>query len=335
MRKFLIKGIIFALPLIVIFVVVYIVDPYYLYHKDRSFSQEMYDIDYSFDQGRRYKIITFLNDPKPNIIMGASEINVIHERNIPEQGWHSLSFGGAPLQESLDLFWKMTKTHEIKRIIFAPEFIKFYNDCLGEFYSWNASHSSKAFELFENKPDYLLDKNVIRATYYYLVSELGVSSDKNKPNMTKDDFWHHQLMFAEGQYNQRVADATFNKSIAKLKEFAGYCRDNDIEVTIVIPAQHQDLTKIEFRDVSYPIYRQYLSSLIEMFGTVYYFDYPNQVTSNFDSFSDPFHLTDESIYINALWKNDDKYCLVFRGQSDLCQLDSIRNKTIIKSSYNE
>lgn len=324
MRKFLIRGLVFSIPLLVVFVTVYIIDPYYLYHKDRQFSQKLYDIDYSFDQGRRYKIITYLNNPEPYIILGASEINLIHERNIPEEGWHSLSFGGAPLQESVDLFWRITESHQIQEVIIAPEFIKFYNDCLGEFYSWNSSQSSKAYELYENKLDYLVDKNVIKSTFNYLFSGLGISNDKNKPKMTKDEFWKHQLSYASEQFSQEVSNVSFEQSIMKLKTIASYCLEHDIDVTVVIPIQHADLIKIEYGAASYPVYRKYLASLIDTFGKVYFFDYPNDITEDSNHFTDPFHFSDETVYINALWRNDFSNCIVLDDYAGLNHIDSIR-----------
>lgn len=323
MRKYLIRGFIFVIPLLVIFLSVFIIDPYYLYHKDRPFRQDLYDIDYSFDQGRRYKIITYLNHPDPYIILGASEINLIHERNIPESGWHSLSFGGAPLQETLDLFWFITESYEIKRIIFAPEFIKFYNDCLGEFYSWNTSQSCKAIELFENKLDYLCDKNVIRSSFYAITSRFGISNNKNKPQMTKREFWEQQLSYGESQFSQKVSDISFHKTIGKIKKMADYCQEHKIEVIVVIPAQHNDLIRVEYAD-SYPVYREYLSHLVDLFGKVYFFDYPNQMTENAELFSDPFHFTVDTLYIETLWKDNKTNCIILESESDICILDSIR-----------
>lgn len=325
MKSFLKKGCIFSIPLFIVFVLVYTIDPYYLYHKNREFNQDLYDIDYSLDQGRRFKIISYLNKPKPYIILGASEINLIHERNIPESGWHSLSFGGAPLQETADLFWHIVGSHSIKRIILAPEFIKFYNDCLGEFYLWNTSQSSKAYDLFENKLEYLIDKNVIKSSFYYLLSEFGIISDKNKPKMTKEEFWQHQLSYAKSQYSQEVSDVAFEKAFEKLKKIADYCHQNEIEVKIIIPIQHVDLTMIEFGDISYPIYKKYLYSLMETFGKVYFFDYPNPITEDSEKFTDPFHFSDEKVYINALWHHNDSNCIVFDDKDDFYKLDSIRN----------
>lgn len=333
MLKFLQKGLLFSVPLLFIFISVYIIDPYYLYHKNRLFNQTIYDIDYSFDQGRRFKIISYLNNPKPNIILGASEINLIHERNIPEEGWHSLSFGGAPLQESVDIFWRIVAEHNIKKIILAPEFIKFYNDCIGEYYTWGSSQSAKAYELYDNKLDYLLDKNAIKSAWYYLLSEFGIENSSNKPKMTKEEFWQHQLSYAEGQYSQIVSENEFEKSFAKLRNIASYCKKHNIEVQVVIPIQHKDLTLIEFNEISYSIYKRYLLSLIKTFGKVYYFDYPNRVSINNNYFSDPFHYTDESTYINAIWHSDDSLCIIMEKEEDIEILDSIRNAYIKNYSY--
>lgn len=326
MRKFLLKGTIFSLPLIVLFVSVFFIDPYYLYHKQRPFCQKLYDIDYSLDQGRRFKIITYLNDPDPYIILGASEINVLHERNIPEYGWHSLSFGGAPLEESLDLFWKIVDNNHIERLIIAPEFIKFYNDCLGEYYIWSASHSARAYELFSNKLEYFVDKNVIKSTFYVVSSSFGLSNKMNKPLMTKDEFWKHQLDYAAGQYSQQLAKKKVDNVKSKVSAVSEYCTKHNIDIKVILPIQHSDLIALEYSEEVYPIYRDYLSFLVKEFGRVYYFDFPNEISFNEELFSDPFHYLRSDIYINSIWGNDSTGCLLLKSQNDIEKIDYLREQ---------
>lgn len=326
MRKFLLKGSLFSLPLVVLFISVFFVDPYYLYHKHRPFSQELYDIDCSFDQGRRFKIITYLNNPDPYIILGASEINVLHERNIPEEGWHSLSFGGAPLEESLDLFWRIVNENKIKRLIIAPEFIKYYNDCLGDYYIWNASHSARAYELFSNKLEYFIDKNVIRSTFFAVTSSFGYSSSLNKPKMTKDEFWKHQLDYAIRQYSQHLTKKQIDNVKSRLTDVSKYCLEHHIDVKVVLPIQHLDLIALEYSEEVYPIYRDYLSFLIREFGIVYYFDFPNEISSKKELFSDPFHYLKSDIYISSIWENDSTNCYILRNVRDIEKIDLLRMK---------
>lgn len=326
MKRFLIQGFIWVMPLLLMFFIEVIIDPYSLFHSNRTFDQIKYDITYSFDQGRRYKIIDFLNHPSQNIILGASEINTVNKTNIPEDDWQSLSFGGAHLEESIDLFWKIVGQYNLKTILFAPEFIKYYNACLGDYYMWSTSHSAKAYELYDNKLDYIVDKNVIRSTFYYLANQFGIKSSHGNPNMSRDDFWEYQLGYAKGQFDQQLQYEKIENIKLKISEIADYCKSNCIDVKVVLPIQHFDLINLEYSNHTYPVYRDYLTFLISTFGSIYYFDYPNEISMNNELFSDPFHYLSGDIYINTIWNNNITNCIQLQNECDLLVVDSIRNK---------
>lgn len=328
MKKFICRGLLYALPLIVIVVIIVIIDPYYLYHKNRTFNQSKFDVGYSYDQGRRYKLFTFFNNPTDKIILGASEINLISERNIPEVGWHSLSFGGAQLEESLDLFWKITGEHQLKKVLLAPEFIKFYNAIIDEginYYNWNLTQSNKAIELYNNKLDYFLDKYTLQSTCYLLLDNFGVENKRSKPQMSKDEFWKSQLDYGRQQFSKAINNSKIEDVYFSLTEIKNYCDSKGIEVLIVLPIQHVDLIKFEYSNEIYPIYRDYLSHLIDIFGEVYYYDYPSDFSNNRDLFSDPFHYIEAELYINSLWGNQKKDYIHLSSEESLYYVDSLRN----------
>lgn len=310
---------------------VYLVDPYYLFHKDRAFNEQKYGIGYSFDQGRRYKIFTYWNNPTDKIILGASEINIINERNIPEEGWHSLSYGGAPLQESLRMYWEVSKEHQLKKVIIAPEFIKYYNaiasangDSYYANFDWETSQSANAIEIFDNKIDYFIDKYTLKSTWYYLADQLRTQSTRNKPTSTKDDFWKHQIKYAQDSYNgivireKKIAITTFFSEIKKDAESKG------IDIIIVIPIQHVDLLREEFREGVYEVYEDYLMTLTRLFDGIFYLAYVDGVSNTYEAFSDPFHCISEKTYIDSLFCTNKMHKLMAEEVSDY--LNGIRNK---------
>lgn len=333
MKKFFCRGLLYALPLIVIIVTIVIIDPYYLYHKNRAFNQTIYDVGYSYDQGRRFKLFTYLNNPSDKIILGASEINLISERNIPEEGWHSLSFGGAQLEESLDLFWKIVGKNKLKKVLLAPEFIKFYNAVIDEeinYYSWILTQSNNAIELYNNKLEYFLDKYTLQSIYYLLMYNIGVENKRSKPQMSKDEFWMSQLNYARQQCSKSVNNSKIKDIYSSFKEIKNYCDSIGIEVLIVLPIQHVDLIKLEYSDQIYPIYKDYLSHLINIFGSVYYFDYPSDFSNNVDLFSDPFHFIEAELYINSLWGNQNNNFILLDSEESLKYVDALRKAIFIK-----
>lgn len=327
MKTFIKRVLFCSLPICFVIICTIVVDPYYLLFKGREFNQTKFDIGYSYDQGHRYKLFTFLNSPKPNIILGASEINPIHERNIPEDGWHSLSFGGAKLEESIDLFWKISKENQLKKVIFAPEFIKFYNAIIDEDilrYSWESTQSSMSFDIFDDKCKYIVDEYTIKTSFYFILDKLGVTSTRNKPQTSKDLFWKTQLDYAKVQYSKPVREEKKVQIYSQFKDIADYCNSHNILVQIVLPIQHVDLISLEYADDIYPLYRDYLNHLIAYFGAIYYFDYPNEYSSNDNLFSDPFHYVSSDIYLNNIWETKDSGLMILTDEESLNKLDHIR-----------
>lgn len=331
MKRFIIRSLFYLSPLFVIVIVVYLVDPYYLFRSNESYNDHKYEIGYSFDQGRRYKIFTYWNNPTDKIILGASEINIINERNIPDEGWHSLSYGGAPLQESLRMYWEVCKTHKLTKVLIAPEFIKYYNaissangDPYYTNFSWETSQSAKALDIYDNKLDYFIDKYTLKSTWYYLVDRFCTQTTRNKPSGTKDDFWNHQIKYARGVYGENIIFPERKQEILSLfRSIKEDAKSKGVEVMIVIPIQHIDLLKEEYKKDVYNVYIEYLSSLVEIFDGIYYLAYTEGVSDNIDYFSDPFHCTIVEPYIEVLFGEKQRF---FTKETILPELEIIRTK---------
>ena len=324
-------------PLFIIIVVVFIVDPYYLFTDQDKYDEAKFQIGYSFDQGRRYKIFTYCNKPTDKIILGASEINIINEHNIPEDGWHSLSYGGAPLQESLQMYWEVQKINPIKKVLIAPEFIKYYNaistsngDSYYANYSWDSSQSARTFEIYDNKFDYFIDKYTLKSTWQFIIHLFGKNSNRSKPQVDKFSFWKSQLDYAHKQYENNVV---IPEKIDEIKGLFSSIKENSekkgIEIMIVIPIQHIDLLRVEFQDGVFDIYKDYISFLAETFDGIYYLSYQDLISDKDNLFSDPFHCLDNECYLNALF-GDSKINPLTADTTDVF-LNNVR----LKLFYNE
>lgn len=309
MKRFAIRSLIYILPLIILIIIIFVVDPYYLFSYNKSFDQDKFDIGYSYDQGRRYKIFTYWNNPTDNIILGASEINIINERNIPEDGWHSLSYGGAALQESLGMYWEAKKIHPLKKVIIAPEFIKYFNaistskeDPYYANFSWDSSQSLKALEIYNNKLDYFIDKYTLLSTWQYILTKMKFGTDRSKPQMSKSEFWKSQMDYAHQQYGGNVVLPEKKDEVLSLfREIKTDAEDNGTAIILVIPIQHVELLRAEFQNGIFDIYVDYILNLTEIFGSVYYLAYYKDISEDEESFSDPFHCTKAECYLNSLF----------------------------------
>lgn len=313
MKRFIIRSLLYLIPLLLVIGAVAIVDPYYLFHNESPFNEQKYEIGYSFDQGRRYKIFTYWNNPTDKIILGASEINIINERNIPEDGWHSLSYGGAPLQESLRMYWEISKEHHLTKVLIAPEFVKYYNaissangDPYYANFTWETSQSAKALEIYNNRLDYFIDKYTLKATWQFLSNSILHQGSRGKPEGSKDAFWKHQLDYARDTYKGIIIEEKKMEIITSFRELKKDADSKNIEVMIVIPIQHVDLLREEFGDDVYEVYVEYMLILVDIFGGINYLAYYDGISDDAESFSDPFHCTTEGPYLDCLFGNTTK-----------------------------
>lgn len=330
MKRFHIIVIISLMPLMLVSLLVVAVDPYNLF--STIYSEEKYNIGYGYDQGRRYKIFSYLNNPKDNVILGASEINVLNERNIPEEGWQSLSYGGAPLYESLEMYWVISKKHKLAKVIIAPEFIKYClsismdygNDSFSNF-KWKSSQSFQALEIYSKKYLYFTDKYTLKSMVNVLSNELGFKYSRGIPDTSKEEFWQEQLDYAYKVYAEDFALSTKKDDVKiKFQEIKKDADQHHTKILIILPIQHVDLLKIEFAGSVFDTYEEYINMLVEVFGEVHYLAYVENLSEKEECFHDPFHFNSSDLYIDVLFKK--RQHLVINEVNAKESLDSLRIK---------
>jgi len=332
MKKFLIKSALFLSPLTLLIIGEYIIDPYYLFHDSGNCSKELYEIGYSYDQGRRYKTFRYLKKENntDKIIMGSSQINVLTEDIIPEKGWMSLSFGGVHLKETLDMFMNLVDKERVNKVLLAPEFVSYCAAVSDENdnYRWSTSSIYQVEDEFNDKASYFIDKCVFQASFSYLVSLLGGDNSRGVPQTSKDEFWKEQLDYCNKMFTASVVEIQRKQVTDMFTDFKREADRNGINVIVVIPAQHLDIIKMEYSEGIFSQYASYLEFLVNTFNNVYYFDYPNSVTNNKDFFGDPMHCNNAQIYISSLWpQNDtDEYEGIKLTKDNICEiLETVRN----------
>ena len=143
--------------------------------------------------------------------------------------------------------------------------------------------------------------------------------------MSKEQFWSEQLLYALNTYENNIIDKKMQLLILnRFKEIKNIADEYEVEIKIVIPIQHVELVNIEYTDRVYPYYLDYLKKLVDIFGEIYYFDYPNEKSLDYNLFSDPFHYTDSDIYINTLWQDDYSFCLKLNENNIDKHIEDIR-----------
>ena len=241
-----------------------------------------------------------------------------------------MSYGGAPLQESLQMYWEVSREHLLSKVIIAPEFIKFFNavssgngDSYYANFSWTTSQSNIAFEIYNNKLDYFIDKYTLKSTWTYLMSSFSDANVKSVPSSTKDTFWRSQMDYAKNIYdNNIVYPEKIAEVIAQFKAIMQDAVQNNTEIIIVIPIQHIDLLRMEYQLRTFNLYKDYIKSLVQIFGKIYYFAYTPGYSEQYSLFSDPFHYLSPDIYIENLFSDDIDFILTSSNVEE--KLESIK-----------
>lgn len=309
--KQLSKKVFFLLfPYGLIFASVIIIDPYEYFSFNLVAQSEQKKKVASRINYVLWKLLHFKKAPHPNVIIGDSRMNVIKTdrlNRIDGKAYYNLSYGGGTLSEICNTFWWVKDLVKLKRVYLGISFNHYNKNNL-------RNRVSGAVEILEKSHLYVINRDVIRSSYRLLSMMLADKAENiENPNMSENAFWEHQLnsitsryyssyIYPSGMYNQ-------------LKEISTYCKNNGIELAIVNMPTHVSLQeKIETYGLEKE-YQRFLSDMRQL-GTVYDFDYRNQLTENRANFSDPYHIRKDlfNIVHNEIWGNNSKgYAKIYRN----------------------
>ena len=114
-------------------------------------------------------------------------------------------------------------------------------------------------------------------------------SPPKKVLKNKQEVWKYTLdVVAKNQY---LKYAYPKDLLTKLQEVSSYCKDKNIELTLIIVPHHKDF---HHKLLEYNLHKEEkrFKEDIKHVGTVINFDYENTITSNSSCFGDPLHTTD-------------------------------------------
>lgn len=306
MKKLLKNLFLFSIPFLLCAIIVVLIDPFDYFElslfKDNQIKT---DIARKVDSHRRYKLINYKKNPKDNVILGASQTIRILEENIPSDNWANLAQGGASMDDKIATFWHVMEHHKVDTVFFALDPFNYANS------SGRSVHSvtQTALELIDNPLLYFFDKYVLEATVSFAGSFFKDTVIVNEnPDATRDDFWATQLVKVKNRMTTPIMSSTLREELQAIKS---YCDKNNIVIVAFVPIAHSDLFYIEEDFLK----SYFFPEIVNIFGTVYDFHYPNSFTSNRDNFGDPFHAVGDSIYINTFWKQDTTLCHIITKEN--------------------
>ncbi len=296
-KKFIKKILIFFSPLIVIFLVNYIVDPFNL-NRMVSLPFDKQEIACHFNE-RLWKLTNFLNHPVENIILGDSRASRLSEKTVEKlmnKPFTNLSLSGATLVEIIDTFWFASEHIKLQEVILCINFDRF-ND-------WQKANGVTQAVNSINNPlmNYFQPQTCKAAGLLFLQKVTIKKVISQQPPVSRDAFWQFQIDEVDMGYKRFVFPSYAS---SQLSSIANYCKKHAISLSFVIFPTHYDLQKrIDHANLRQHegAFKEFLTSL----APVHDFDIANDFTLNRDNFDDPKHVSFTAMdkLITSCWSSN-------------------------------
>ena len=287
MKAFILKLILFSIPVGIYCLLAIFVDPYRLFGLCNSFADEpknriSYKINYPL-----YKLIEYDRSPCPNVIFGDSRAEKLtdeHFKQLTGLRHFNLAYGGCNIPEMVTTFWEIAQHNKLKFVYIGVNFDQFN-------LAQNRNRTIEAISLKNSMVLHIFNRYTIQAIFLILMDWLTTNStDISKPTLDRTNFWQYQLnSTAANLFRVYSYPETYLKDLKKISE---YCSQNDIKMIFFSPPTHKDLQQkhIEFGLAEMNNkFRKDISKL----GKFVDLDVLSGLTSNKENFLDPFHIKSE------------------------------------------
>lgn len=295
MRKFLVKFILYLVPLPLYLGVVAFIDPFnYLGVSNWISMDTKLDISEKL-YPQLWKMIEFKNMKSSKIILGdsrAAKIRTYHIKELTGSDYFNLAYPGGTLIDMIETFWFADSLIELEEVYLGINF-NLYND-----YETN-NQVKQAKAIMKNFFTYSFSKITFTAMVQNIKKQFFIKDLKiGHPDMNFDDFWSYQINTIGKRFYQKYKHP--DKYYSELVRISDYCNANNIKLFIFIPPNHVDWQQ---RISDFSLEEENKEFLNEMsgIGTLYNLDVADEFTQNKQNFFDPMHPINDSLLLHTIW----------------------------------
>lgn len=288
-RKFFIRGFFFSIPFLLYGLTLLLIDPFnYFFASTPLISNDVKQQTSGRIHYAIWKTNTFRRNFCANILFGDSrtdQLDVCSIQAVSGQPYFGLAMGGGTIPEVCALFDFAMERARCERVSLERVYIGLNFDIYTPAAAQNRVLDARI--IMDNPLLYGCNYNVIRAAWVNVaVTYFGASPAVERPPMTREAFWQYQLdvsLMAHCRHYRYPTDYH-----AQLVRVCDECRTHGIRLAFIILPTHVDLQQ-RLSDMGLDADRQRFREDLAALATVYDFDYPNDLTSPPENFSDPFH----------------------------------------------
>ena len=303
MKKFIVKALLFGIPFYLYAAAMVLVDPF------NYFSTTCLIVPNSVKQavsGRLnyalWKMVDFRRHPTPNAYFGDSRMEGLDDATVEREAgerYANLALGGGTLPEAIKMFDFAAEEAEAQHVPLRSVYMGISFDMYD---ATNADDRVAGTRVLLDQPlMYIFNRSVLYAAWRVIdVTYFGASADIERPPMTREEFWRHQLGPVMRQKLERYLYP--EQQHDDLVRITDYCRTHGVDFTVVVPPTHVVIQRrIEAlgRQQECERFRRDVGTLARVFD----FDHPTRLTRPEDNFADPFHLTPavQETLIHEIW----------------------------------
>lgn len=286
MYRLVLKILLLSVPMAIIFIIVFIVDPYNYFGRNNLIPNKIKERNVN-NNVVLWKMCNYRINPCPNILLGDSRIEGMNEDEIykiSKMKVYNFAYNGCRWSEMIDTFWYAANVVSLQNV---------YIGISNEFYDDN--RVSRVLKTLEYPIFYLSDKDVLAVMVsnlkqiFWKNEALGKRETTEEYIKRREQYWKKVLDIYIPIHNNKRNTDFMAKYYSELHKISEYCRSNNIKLTFInFPISTDIKNKVENYDATE---NGYITN-ISKYGIVYNFDYCNKYTTN-DEFSDPYHYDKE------------------------------------------
>ena len=297
MKKLCLKLLCVALPFLLYFGVFVAFDP-----------ADYFGVNHASTAGNSVvtRVKRFVDAPQNAIILGDSRMahfDMDLVREVSGRAWSNLAFGGASMNESIDLFWLAVQQNPaIDAVVFEASFYTLRQ-------GGTRNRTEAILTAVRNPAAYLFNfnynvdmlQNILEHVKHWRNPNYVIGEATDTGHWTPADYldetgaplpYRANLIEYAGTIRDVCAGYSLNEeNLAALLEVAAYCKENNIALTFVLPPVDGAIREYVLEGLElWPALARIKSALSATGARVLDYEYEPAVTFSEDQFYDGFHL---------------------------------------------
>lgn len=298
LKKITYKISVFSIPILIWISLLAMADPFNYFNLNNFINNSSKEKTARKFNSLLYNTIGYKNTPTPNIIIGDSRIKRLPIKEIKKitgDNYFILHSNAAKLNEIADLFWLSTKYTKLENVVIGINF-NLYNEFA------YANRVNEVEQMIKNPLLYIFNGNVLEITFKTIIhhfSDVVVPDIKRnimfkkelngKSFSDKEAWWEYNInTVAKNQYSKYKYPKQLKE---RLNEINNFCLEQNINL-IFLNVPHNEEFSRRKNDFNLSEAEAIYKNDISEFEKVIDYDFPNQITSCKECFTDPIHTND-------------------------------------------